>query len=189
MNYLAHAFLSNEAEGLLVGNFIADHVKGNQIAAFPAEIIDGIYLHRKIDVFTDTHPKFRLSKRPFYNGFEKYSGVLVDIYFDHFLAKNFEQITGKDLDTFSQATYSVYQKHIEHLPERSKRFLDYVINRDIYSQYQHQEGINLVLKHLSERINVPIKLNQSEKIFIEHYQVLEENFFEFIENAKKQFLL
>ena len=84
MNYLAHAFLSNNDRDLLIGNFIADHLRGNDFKDHKPEIIEGIYMHRKIDTFTDSHPNFKASKRLFYNGYERYSGILIDIYFDYF---------------------------------------------------------------------------------------------------------
>ena len=91
MNYLAHALFSNNEPNLLIGNFIADHLRGNDFTNYPTEIINGIYLHRKIDTFTDNHESFKASKRVFYDGYARYSGILIDIYSDHFLAKNFER--------------------------------------------------------------------------------------------------
>ena len=80
MNYLAHAFLSNNDSNLLIGNFIADHLRGNDFKNYSPQIIEGIHLHRKIDSFTDSHLNFKASKRLFYIGYERYSGILIDIY-------------------------------------------------------------------------------------------------------------
>src|SRR5688572_18797949 len=111
MNYLAHAFLSNNDKDLLVGNFIADHIRGNKYEIYSEEIISGIKLHRNIDTFTDAHHLFKESKRVFYNGFEKHSGILVDIYFDHLLAKNFEKYSSQSLSDFSQQVYRIYSEY------------------------------------------------------------------------------
>src|SRR6476646_3841157 len=145
MNYLAHAFLSNNQKDLLVGNFIADHVRGNNFKEFPPEIVEGIRLHRRIDAFTDAHPLFKNSKRIFYDGFEKYSGILVDIYFDYFLAKNFSAYSSRPLDVFSKNVYEVYTNHAPLLPKSSSGFLDYVIRNDIYKAYSDLDGIEKVL--------------------------------------------
>ena len=89
MNYLAHSYLSFQQPDLIIGNFIADSIQGNRFEGLTDGIIKGISLHRKIDVFTDSHPIFLTSKHRFSKDFDKYSGVLMDIIYDHYLAKNF----------------------------------------------------------------------------------------------------
>jgi acyl carrier protein phosphodiesterase len=188
VNYLAHSFLSNNEPGLLVGNFMADHLHGNHFEALPKEVIDGIKLHRNIDVFTDSHPKFKESKRFFYNGFEKYSGILVDIYFDHLLAKNYPAYSQTPLQDYCNTTYSVYQEHLHLLPESGKNFLDYVIANNIYYSYSQIKGIERVLYHLSHRIGHGVKLHESAGIFSANAQQLEKNFADFFSEAIKTFL-
>jgi acyl carrier protein phosphodiesterase len=172
MNYLAHAFLSNNNEEHLVGNFIADHLRGNQFGDYSAGIIEGIHLHRKIDTFTDAHPEFKKAKRYFYNGFEKYSGVLVDIYFDHLLAKNFSTYSAISLQDFSSKVYQVYTNHQHLLPLGSSRFLEYVIKNNIYVSYADPKGIETVLYHLSQRIKHGVQLDQSILLFRQHEKEL-----------------
>jgi acyl carrier protein phosphodiesterase len=121
MNYLAHAFLSAHNKELLVGNFIADHIKGQQFQTYSQGIIEGILMHRQIDTFTDAHANFKTCKKIFYNGFERYSGVLVDMYFDHLLAKNFENHTNKSLGLFAENVYEVYTDYEALMPEKSSR--------------------------------------------------------------------
>lgn len=188
MNYLAHAYLSNNNEGLLLGNFIADHIKGNNFEHLSNDIKLGIALHRQIDSFTDSHALFKQSKRLFYNGFEKYSGVLVDIYFDHFLASNFEQYSPVKLPDFTQNVYGVYQKNIHLLPDSSARFLGYVLKNNIYTAYSKIEGIEKVLFHLSQRINHGIMLNNSIQLFTSHRAELLQNFEAFMMDIRKEFL-
>ena len=108
MNYLAHAFLSDNNTDLLVGNFIADHLRGNDFKNFSPQIIEGIYLHRKIDSFTDAHLSFKASKRLFYNGCERYSGILIDIYFDHLLAVNFANYSSTSLKDYCNLDYKIF---------------------------------------------------------------------------------
>lgn len=187
MNYLAHALLSNNDPNLLVGNFIADHLRGNDFRDFPPEIIDGIYLHRRIDTFTDAHSLFKKSKRVFYNGFERYSGILTDIYFDHLLARDFEKYGAGNLADFSARVYKVYQQHSQLLPQSSSRFLDYVIGNNIYPAYATIEGIEKVLYHLSHRIKHNVKLDDSIRLFRAHEKELESNFSSFFEDARREF--
>lgn len=187
MNYLAHAYLSNNDEGLLLGNFIADHIRGNNFEHLSDEVKKGIYMHRKIDQFTDEHVAFKQSKRLFYDGFEKYSGVLVDIYFDHLLAKNFISYSEKSLPEFTSHVYSVYEKNKHVLPENSERFLSYVLSNNIYFAYSKIEGIEKVLFHLSHRINHGIMLNTSVPLFKKNELELQENFNIFIKDIINEF--
>jgi len=186
VNYLAHAYLSGDNEDLLIGNFIADHLRGNDFSAFSEGVVKGILLHRRIDSFTDAHPLFKSSKRVFYQGFEKYSGVLVDIYFDHFLAKFFQQYHQESLEVFSSKVYKVYQNNTHLMPESSTRFLNYVIKNAIYQNYSEIKGIETVLKHLSHRIGHKVALNDSIRLFLEAEKTLEGNFISFMIDLRSQ---
>ncbi len=189
MNYLAHAFLSNNDSHLLVGNFIADHLRGNNFGNLPSGIIKGIHLHRKIDTFTDTHPEFKKAKRIFYKGFEKHSGILVDIYFDHLLAKSFEKYSSTPLHEFSHAVYRIYADHTHHLPQSSSRFLDYVMKNNVYHAYASSEGIEKVLYHLSHRIQHNVQLDASMRLFEANESELIKSFDIFFTDACKTFLI
>jgi acyl carrier protein phosphodiesterase len=187
MNYLAHSFLSNHNEGLLIGNFIADHIPGNHFENYPPEIIEGIKMHRRIDAFADSHVKFLESKRFFYKGFEKYSGILIDIYFDHLLAKNFSAYSPVPLNDYCLKVYGVYNKNLHLLPQSSAGFLNYVLHNNVYFSYSTEQGIERVLYHLSHRIKHGILLNESIDIFKENFLHIEENFQFFFQDAMKEF--
>lgn len=185
MNYLAHAFLSNNDTNLLIGNFIADHIKLAKAQHLPEEIIKGIMLHRKIDHFTDTHPLFVQSKRFFYDGFERYSGVLLDIYYDNILAQNFSKFSDIPLQDFVWNTYDLLEKNSDHLPESSQRFLEYAKKNNTFFEYSKIEGIELVLKHLSYRIGHGIDLSGSIPLFIANKEKIEQDFLVFMEEMKE----
>lgn len=188
MNYLAHAFLSNNDEDLLIGNFIADHLRGNNFTGLSQRVIEGVLLHRRIDTFTDAHPEFKKSKRLFYDGFEKYSGILIDIYFDYFLAKNFSKYSGTTLEEFSKKVYKVYSGNEKHLPQTSSRFLEYVIKNNVYLSYSRIQGIETVLNHLSHRIKHRVQLDDSIRIFKENEAELQANFDLFFKDAVLNFI-
>jgi len=188
MNYLAHALLSGNNEHLLVGNFIADHLRGNKFDGLSAQIIEGIKLHRRIDEFTDQHPLFKKSKRYFYQNFEKHSGILVDIYFDHLLAKEFMSFSNTDLPSFSAKVYAVYENHRSVLPTGSNRFLNYVISNNIYQAYGETKGIETVLFHLSHRISHGVKLEDSLVDFLKHEDELRQDFSIFFSDAQEKFI-
>lgn len=187
MNYLAHAFLSHHQEGLLIGNFIADHVRGNKLLDYPEDIQRGIRLHRAIDHFTDTHEEFKKCKRLFYDGFEKYSGILVDIYFDYCLASDFHLHTDQPLEDFAVKVYDVYQKNTHIFPEHSNRFLNYVLQNNIYNAYARLEGIEKVLSHLSHRINHGAMLHHSLNIMQANQAEIQDRFSRFFESIKTEF--
>ena len=180
MNYLAHALLSFNNESIIVGNFIADHIKMADAEKLPAFIKKGVVIHRKIDFYTDTHPLFIKSKRFFYDGFERYSGVLLDIYYDYLLAKNFEQFSDKGLRDFTTNIYSVLDNNRQHLPQSSIGFLNYVQDNDTFFEYSKLEGIELVLKHLSYRINHGVLLNESLPLFVDNQEKIEADFLNFM---------
>jgi len=187
MNYLAHAFLSNNKSDLLIGNFIADHLQGNNFEGYTEGVKKGILLHRAIDTFTDSHPNFKLAKRIFYNGFEKHSGVLIDIYFDYFLAKNFHYYSPVPLSDFTKNVYCIYQQNLDVLPHSSQQFLNYVLKNNIYEAYATIEGIETVLYHLSKRIKHNIFLNESTNIFKQNEAELYQYFNLLFTDAKNKF--
>ena len=181
MNYLAHSVLSFGEENLIVGNFIADHIRKPEFEKLDKEIQKGVILHRKIDYFTDTHPLFTKSKRYFYEEFERYSGVLIDIYYDHILAENFKKYSKVHLNDFVKNIYSTLDNNLQHLPESSQHFLTYAKKHNTFFEYSKIEGIELVLKHLSFRINHGVELSASIECFISNKKKVEEDFFEFME--------
>lgn len=187
MNYLAHAFLSGNNPQLLVGNFIADHLRGNDFSAYPPGVVEGIKLHRRIDTFTDAHPEFKTAKRLFYRGFEKHSGILVDIYFDHLLASRFGEYSQTTLTDFSRHVYSVYMGHHNLLPNGSQRFLEYVVKNNIYHSYASLAGIEKVLFHLSQRIKHGVQLHDSVPVFNAQLPQIQTAFEAFFNDARLEF--
>jgi len=188
VNYLAHAWLSGGDEGVMVGNFIADHIRGNKFEAYPETVIQGIILHRAIDDFTDQHVCFRKTKRHFYQEFNRHSGILTDIYFDYLLARNFKKYTGLELEVFSGNAYQVYAANLNLIPETAQRFFQYVIKHNIYVSYASIEGISTVLKHLSHRIGHGVELDKSLSYFLEAEQDIQTEFDYFLSELRMQFM-
>jgi len=193
MNYLAHSYLSFGIENILVGNFIADHIRLPQFEKLDSEVKKGVILHRKIDGFTDSHPLFIQSKRYFCEEFDRYSGILVDIYYDHIFAENFSKYSDVDLNEFTHNVYQTMDNNLQHLPDSSIQFLNYARRNNTFFEYSKIEGIELVLRHLSYRINHGIDLSASVNCFVENKKKIEIEFFEFMEElidyTKKESLL
>jgi acyl carrier protein phosphodiesterase len=151
MNYLAHLYLSGNDEELLVGNYIADGLKGADKSIYNERILEGIKLHRKIDDFTDTHDVFVKSAQRLKPKYGLYGWVLVDIFYDHILAKNWNQYHHEPLNNFALHVYQLLEKRKEQLPKHSQRFLWYMQQYHILFHYANYEGIEKVLLGMSKR--------------------------------------
>lgn len=182
MNYLAHSFLSYQNTDLIIGNFIADSIQGNRFEGLTTNIIKGITLHRKIDVFTDTHPIFLTSKYRFRKDFDKYSGVLTDIFYDHFLAKNFSLYSNLSLQQYADNIYDLIKNNHNYLPEPAKRFYNYMTERNVLFHYSSIGGIETVLTHLSHRIRNRFELQLALPILQNDYAEIEQEFFIFFDD-------
>jgi acyl carrier protein phosphodiesterase len=151
MNFLAHAYLSGNDEDILIGNFIADAVKGNKVDRFREGIHKGIMLHREIDDYTDHHPVFLRSKHRLQKEYGKFSGVIVDIYYDHFLAAGWSAYSEKDLSEFAVFVYRLMLENYKVLPPRSKRILPYMIIHNWLVGYSRFKDLQWVFNGMSRR--------------------------------------
>ncbi len=169
LNFLAHTFLSGDSEEILIGNFIADFIKGNQFEDYSATIVDGIFLHRNIDSYTDQHTVVRDSIHRLRPDYGKYSGVVVDIYYDHFLAINWSKYTHKTLKEHAQWVYQVLQKHQNILPPRVQQILPNVVHYNWLENYAYLENIERALIRVGERAkynpNIELAIHNLKKDF------------------------
>ena len=131
MNHLAHFHLAGENQGYTIGNYIADHVKGKQKDNYPDEIRKGIEMHRAIDYYTDNHPIVKKAVSILKPTLGRYGSIAIDVIYDHFLAKNWEQFHHQDLQEFVDFRYSLLEEHIESIPTPSQRFYHYMIRNNI----------------------------------------------------------
>ncbi|GAB4319675.1 MAG: acyl carrier protein phosphodiesterase [Bacteroidales bacterium] len=151
MNFLAHIYLSGDNEKLMVGNFIGDHVKGRQIDRYDAEIKAGIYLHRAIDHFTDNHPVWLRSRERLNGRFGRYSGVITDMFYDHFLSANWPDYHSVPLEQFTAGTYRILFRYYLKLPRRTQQMLPFMARSNWLLSYGKLEGIDRALSGLARR--------------------------------------
>jgi acyl carrier protein phosphodiesterase len=170
MNFLAHLYLSENNTNIMIGNFIADHVRGNNFTHFSNEIQQGIFLHREIDTFTDAHPIVRKSKRRLHKRYRHYDGVIIDIFYDYFLAKNWSNYSEIPLELYTQAIYKLFKEKSLELPVKSQNFIRYMIEYDILYNYQFKEGIAKVLNGMNHRTKGKSQMN----LAIEDLEILQE---------------
>lgn len=151
MNFLAHLYLSGDDEDLIIGNFIADMVKGRQIENFQNGVVKGIELHRKIDYFTDTHPVVDQSKRRLRNKYRLYSAVIVDMFYDHFLAVNWSDYSRLPLSKFVGHAYGLLLRNYFLLPVRAKNVLPFMIASNWLVNYAHLDKLHSHFQGLARR--------------------------------------
>lgn len=184
MNFLSHLHLSGDSEGIIMGNFIADSVKGSAYNKYSPEIQQGILLHRKIDSFTDTHAIVEQSKQRLRSKYHKYASVIVDIYYDHYLANNFHLYSDIALNDFTTKIYSIVLKHHHIMPEKSVRFTEYMLKHNILFAYSTLAGIEKVLKGMAYRSKFESNMEHAINDLQEHYLLFEEEFKLFFLNWK-----
>ena len=185
MNYLAHLFLSGSDEHVMVGNFIGDYVKGNTWNKFPENIKKGILLHRQIDSFTDSHPKFREAKTFFRDEFGLYSGIVIDLIYDHYLAKNWNKYSDLTLRTFAKRSHAVLLQNFIYLPVRVQSFLPFLIQHRRLESYASVNGIVQTLKIMSNYSSLPAKSDFVKETIQANNNFFEANFSEFITDLIK----
>lgn len=182
MNFLAHIYLSGNNEGVIVGNFIGDAIKGNRYNSYEDNIKKGILLHRKIDYFTDNHEIVGISKSKLRVHYGKHAGIVVDIFYDHFLAKNWQSYSNEKLDDFVQNAYKILMAHNNILPDEVMRYLPYMVLYDWLGSYKHIESIKMVLNGMSRRTSLPNKTNYAIEILKNSYYELDNEFKTFFDD-------
>lgn len=182
MNFLAHIYLSGDKDLIKLGNFIADSVKGNKTDQFKPGIQTGIQLHREIDTFTDAHPIHKASRRRLDPKYGHYKGVIIDIFYDHFLAKNWSSYHDQDLLSYSQDFYKLVDAHKKDLPERIEFMMQYMQPQNWLYNYQYFDGLQSVMNGMNRRTGGKSKMDESLVDLKAHYSDLEEDFTEFFEN-------
>jgi len=185
MNFLAHIYLSGSSEELLVGNFMGDYVKGNDYLKYPEEVQKGILLHRKIDYFTDSHPVTRLSRGHISDFYRKYSGIVIDIFYDYFLASEWDQYSSIPLGTFVDNVFELLKKHHEVLPQGIKNWFPNFIRNNWLIAYSTIEGIETVLHRMSSRTSLPEKTREGIHVLRSRHEDLKSEFNRFFPDIRE----
>src|SRR5699024_9402759 len=149
MNFLAHIYLSGNNNELKVGNFMADPIKGSDFENYPGDFRRGIILHRKIDSFTDAHPIVQQSTHRLFEKFRHYNGVINDVFYNHFLAKNWKNYHSQDLASYIQDFYRLLEENFDILPEKIQNFFPYMKSQNWLLSYKDISGIEKILSQMS----------------------------------------
>ena len=180
MNFLAHLYLSGNDEGLIIGNFIADMVKGKAYQNYPEPIQKGILLHRQIDSFTDNHPVFRVTKRRILLEQGRYSGVVVDMFYDHFLALEWARFSNQKLDQFVCGNYRLLIKNFRMLPPRARFILPFMIRQNWLVNYANFEPLAKIFDRMDKRTDYQSGMKTGVETLKKHYPEIKNDFFGFM---------
>ncbi|MGG7035677.1 MAG: ACP phosphodiesterase [Flavobacterium sp.] len=181
MNFLAHIYLSGENDLIKIGNFMADGIRGKKFENYHPDIQKGILMHREIDTFTDNHPIFKKSTKRLHDKYHHYSGIIIDIFYDHFLAKNWTKYSDEPLDVFVDNFYSSLKTNYDLLSERTKEIMPYMIEQNWLYNYRTTEGIARILIQMDNRIQNSSNMRFSIEDLLEFYNEFEEEFSAFFE--------
>lgn len=185
MNYLAHIFLSGDDNEVKIGNFIADFVPGRKYLDYPVNIQKGILLHRKIDTYTDNHPVFRKSKRLLFQEFRHYSAVIVDMFYDHFLAKNFNAYSEIHLSDYVSSFYKLLQQNEQILPLNVRQMLPVMIDYNWLLSYKDIDKLKDILNQMNNRTKHNSKLHNSIVVLLNNYPLFQNDFKVFFDDILK----
>lgn len=184
MNFLAHIYLSGDNDLLKIGNFMADGIYGSSLNSFPDEIQKGILLHRYIDSYTDAHPVFRQSTKRLHPAYHHYAGVIVDIFYDHFLAKNWNNYNSEPLNLYTQKFYQLLQDNFTQLTDRAKGMIPYMVRQDWLGSYATTTGIARILEQMDRRTKHKSGMKNAIDELMEFYDEFEDEFTRFFETIR-----
>lgn len=181
MNYLAHIYLADKGnEQSVLGNFLGDFVNISTERVFDDAIRKGIHMHRKVDSFTDSNPVFHRSRKRISPPNRRYAGVLIDIFYDHYLAKNWRLYSKTPLEEYAAAFYTILERNIDLLPLKVKGMMPYMIRENWFVSYQEVSGIERPLERIARRFAKSRRpLIDPINELLNNYNSLEEDFHAF----------
>jgi len=175
MNFLFHLHLSGNDPDILTGNLMGDFIKGKIGDEFPARLRDGIILHRRIDSFAQNHPLFRLSKKRIEPTYGLWRGVLVDLFYDHILALDWQEWSDIPFETYLRQARDMVDGNSRYLPERMKTVVP-VIFEELLPSYRKIDGIGRALERMARRISRSNPLVGGEAELVRNYAGFCEDF-------------
>lgn len=174
MNFLGHLLVSGNAPLTIVGNFMADAVKGRDLSGWSAGLQTGIRMHRRIDSYTDNHPLTLKGRERLRSHCGKYAGVALDLFYDHAIASRWQELSAEPLPVFAQRMYHLLEEHALLMPERTRHMLPYMVENDWLTSYADIAGITRALKGLSTRVPAGAALLGAESVLEEHHAAFEQ---------------
>ncbi|WP_456095401.1 acyl carrier protein phosphodiesterase [Psychroflexus curvus] len=185
MNYLAHIFLSGNDDFLKLGNFMADEIKGKSYKTYPREIQKGILLHRAIDDFTDHHPLVSKGAHRFFEELRHYNSVVIDMIYDHILAKRWNEYSDVELTVFAEEFYLLLENNQHLLPQKISKVVPYMIEHNWLLSYSKLEDLKSILKQMNHKTKHETQLHKGVDIYLAHQADFDLEFTGFFEDIRK----
>jgi acyl carrier protein phosphodiesterase len=179
MNYLAHLYLAADTPESLLGNLLGDFRKGLDLETLPSAIVDGIQQHQRVDIFTDTHPIVRQAKLLVAFDRRRFAGILVDVFYDHYLSVHWSTYSQVPLRVFIDQFYEVLISHQESLPDYLGRAVPYIVDQDWLGCYGTIDGIALTLTRMSHRMRRSNPIADGIQDLVDHYEAFDRSFVAF----------
>lgn len=176
MNYLAHLYLSGTNSDIILGNFLGDSLKGREYLKYNKTVQKGVFLHRFIDSFTDRHALVRAGSERLRPAYRKYSGVIVDIFYDHFLAINWRQYHHISINEFAEQMHKVLSGNYFDMPHKAQQLVPFLIQSKRLVTYESFDGIERTLKIMSIHTSLPDKTDFAMEILYRKYNDFNEEF-------------
>jgi acyl carrier protein phosphodiesterase len=189
MNFLAHLLLAGDDESLRLGAMLGDFVRGRQaLAGFSEEIQVGIMLHRHIDAHTDTLPRVVHLRSQIQAPFRRYGGIIIDLAFDHELAKRWEDYSPASLEDFDREVREMLGRHEAVLPQRLRGFMKYADRRGLFAAYRAESEILHSLHGIGRRLSRPNPLHRVDEIWADFEPLVARNFVPAYEEIQSEVL-
>jgi acyl carrier protein phosphodiesterase len=185
MNFLAHIYLSGNNDMLKIGNFMADSIRGHHYLDYPDDIRKGILLHRYIDTFTDAHSVYRKSKHRLHEKYGHYSGVIMDIVYDHYLAKNWSKYSDEKLEDYAASFYKLLQDNYGLLTEKIQKMMPSMIARNWLVSYASLDGLEMILFQMDYRTKHRVHMHEAVVEVKQFYTEFDEEFTIYFEELRQ----
>ncbi len=185
VNILAHLYLSGDSDDIKIGNFIGDYVKGHDYQNYPALVRKGIILHRHIDTYTDQHPIVSKAKTRLADQYHKYAGIIIDIFFDHYLSRDWTFFSSTPLKKYIDQTNELLMNNYEMMPPRVQSFLPKLVNNRWMEKYNTIKGIEGVLVRMAKNTTLPEISPYAINILKKYYDTFNDEFYSYFEQLMK----
>jgi len=185
MNFLAHLYLSEPTDDAWLGSLLGDFVKGPLDGRYGEDITRAIVLHRSIDTFTDAHPVVVQSKSRISAPRRRYAGIMIDMFYDHFLAKYWDEFHEEPLEAFTARIYAMLERRHAVLPDRLQRIAPDMAQRDWLGSYAEISSIHSALDRMGRRLTRENRLLNSADELAQHYAGLEADFRSFMPQVRE----
>ncbi|MEQ1975332.1 ACP phosphodiesterase [Xenorhabdus sp. SGI240] len=173
MNFLAHLHLAALAESSLLGNLMADFVRGSPEGAFCSDIVAGIRMHRRVDSLTDKHPLVLEARKLFRPEYRRVAPITLDIIWDHFLSRHWDKFEKNySLPEFVNLARNNIEPHLTSTPEKFRELNNYLWSQNLFIRYADMSCIANVLQSMARRRPKLFALAGS-------YQDIENHYFDF----------